>query len=581
MFCSNCGKEIAAGAKFCANCGAAVNGQPTPAEEPPKAPPPTAQREVPTVERMDTPNGNETENGGQPGKKKKGVPKKPLIIIAAVLVLIVGFGAVLSLFGDGSEPDSGSEGSKVQDWVEKIPLVPVNNELLSDETAEFLIENGTQTSYSEIASDYENADDPSKWFGMPMVDDAEYYAWGGGNIIRKNSETIYSLNLYPEPKIFSSFSSKSNGTNVISANPLVARNNAESKFYLLMCKNNNAYDILVTLPTDPTSHYSTWPILAYIVVPSKEYCGFLNETVPVEIISIPGESDTKGNFEAGNTETDYSQYAGIWASGDVGWIGGGQILDITVSGNTMTATFEHIASAPTSQLAEVSVSVPLSSISNGTVSTTFDNDNWGHSGTIALTFTQSGIVCDIKDVEGGEPYLTWGVSEATYLLIRDSGAHEKMIYDMDVYYEMFPEDSPQQTPTSNSTTASGILADLGMRSIEDFKFDCTPLNIMDLRTIREHPGDYTNRHFTMSYLVQVTDKGTTADGYTAYEIVQENSALLENYIPPMLLFDYRDDVYSPTISVGDYITPYMIFTGMQTIDGIDILGFALVTADKR
>ena len=118
MFCSHCGKEVAAGAKFCASCGAAVNSQSTPAAEPPKAPAPTAQREVPAVEQVGKPSGNTTGSGGQPEKKKKGVPKKPLIIVAAVLVLIVGFGAVLSLFGDGSEPDSGSKGSNGLDWVE-------------------------------------------------------------------------------------------------------------------------------------------------------------------------------------------------------------------------------------------------------------------------------------------------------------------------------------------------------------------------------------------------------------------------------------------------------------------------------
>lgn len=63
-----------------------------------------------------------TGSGGQPEKKKKGVPKKPLIIVAAVLVLIVGFGAVLSLFEGDSEPDSDSEGSNGLDWVEKFLL---------------------------------------------------------------------------------------------------------------------------------------------------------------------------------------------------------------------------------------------------------------------------------------------------------------------------------------------------------------------------------------------------------------------------------------------------------------------------
>ncbi len=132
MFCSHCGKEVAVGAKFCRNCGVAVNSQPMPAEERQKSPTqePVEERpevsavepmETPVVERTVRPSGNITGSGGQSGQtvRKKGVPK-PLIVVAAALVLFVGLGAVLSLFGDSSEPDSSLsdsslEGSTVSD----------------------------------------------------------------------------------------------------------------------------------------------------------------------------------------------------------------------------------------------------------------------------------------------------------------------------------------------------------------------------------------------------------------------------------------------------------------------------------
>ena len=92
MFCSHCGKEVTVGAKFCPNCGAAIENQPVPTEGQPKAP---------TVERAES----SIKSGTRPGKGKKRVPK-PLVIVVAALALFIGFGAVLNLLGDDNKPDS-------------------------------------------------------------------------------------------------------------------------------------------------------------------------------------------------------------------------------------------------------------------------------------------------------------------------------------------------------------------------------------------------------------------------------------------------------------------------------------------
>lgn len=445
MYCTNCGKEIADGVKFCTNCGAAVNNQtvtpPVVKLQDAPTPIPDIQPEVPAVEKMGDSGENIAKSGNQPEKKKMTVPKKPLIIAAAVLVLIVGFGAILSLFGGGSESDSDIEVSDGLDWVEKIPLVAVNNETLSNETAEFFANYWKESIYPELEAEFTSNTpmSPDKWFGMPVIDDAQYYAWGGGYFVRKNSETVYALTLYTgsEQKAFSSFSvTAASGDKVFSATPLIVKNTL-SGMYLLICKNNNSYNILMAIPSDPTSHYSTWPIAAYIVVSNKEYCGFLNGDVPVEVVSIPSES---GSGDSGVTDigTAYSQYTGTWAVSDIGWIYGGQILDIAVNGDSMSVEYSEIQSAPASRVASVSKTIPISEIQDNVVTTSFEDDGWGHSGTMSLTFTADAIICEIKDIQEHQP-AQWGVIEGKFLLVRNDAAHEAMEYEPGEYEKMFPD----------------------------------------------------------------------------------------------------------------------------------------------
>lgn len=117
MFCSHCGKEVTVGAKFCPNCGAAIENQSAPTEGQPKAP---------TVEQPGNPIKKLIAGNGWSGKGKKRIPK-PLIIVAAVLVLFIGFGAILNLFGDSDKPNSDpSESQTAQESV--VPYREFNGE---------------------------------------------------------------------------------------------------------------------------------------------------------------------------------------------------------------------------------------------------------------------------------------------------------------------------------------------------------------------------------------------------------------------------------------------------------------------
>lgn len=127
MFCSHCGKEVTVGAKFCPNCGAAIENQPAPTEGQPKAP---------TVEQTKNPIRSEAKSG----KGKRGAPK-PLVIVATVLVLFIGLGAVLNLFGDDNKPDSVPNESQTQ---------PVESQVQPSETQ---MPQGIEESYREYNSD--------------------------------------------------------------------------------------------------------------------------------------------------------------------------------------------------------------------------------------------------------------------------------------------------------------------------------------------------------------------------------------------------------------------------------------------
>lgn len=307
MFCSHCGKEVAAGAKFCANCGAAVNSQPTPAAEPPKAPPPTAQREVPTVEQVGTPIGNGTGNGGQP-KKKKGVPK-PLIIVAAVLVLFVGFGAVLSLSGGGSEPDSDSgEESEIisassgdnggnrdnsedtvapvvtpspPEWIGEIPeqlgRFPSIGDI-SDNYNYLSLETHRTASYDEL----KNTIGPYfEYFGAPDNDEIQYYQNSTDFFGIINDQRIYEL--WVENQVDCQVASQHHPVH----RPLIVKN--DTGIYYLLYKLENCYVIYVTEPADPAAPYLTWDVLYEIRVANENYCDLLNGRQPLEKVGIPEE----------------------------------------------------------------------------------------------------------------------------------------------------------------------------------------------------------------------------------------------------------------------------------------------------
>lgn len=93
MFCVNCGKELKDGAKFCSGCGAKqeiVDAAPEIKEEPApivEEPAPVAEESAPVVEEP-APVAEEPAPVAEEPKKKKGMGKKILISVAAVVAVL-------------------------------------------------------------------------------------------------------------------------------------------------------------------------------------------------------------------------------------------------------------------------------------------------------------------------------------------------------------------------------------------------------------------------------------------------------------------------------------------------------------
>ena len=229
---------------------------------------------------------------------------------------------------------------------------------------------------------------------------------------------------------------------------------------------------------------------------------------------------------------------------------------------------------------------------SGTISISTANISLQDSAVLYITLSYEGSVsydCEPSNVIT----LSWGQFDYSgtvplYITAKQNGTARIRIYETH-----YPDNYLTVNVTVNNhvsvdtSTASGILASMGMTE-EQFRAYCQPLKrdiasststiICDLR---DYPANYVGecyRFVTTSgnqLGIEISTKGQSSDGYITYISIPN-----EDWQGYILLFDMRDDTYSPTISIGDEIYPYMIFTGVQTINGIDFVCFWLISVDK-
>ena len=295
------------------------------------------------------------------------------------------------------------------------------------------------------------------------------------------------------------------------------------------------------------------------------------------------------------TQNDFASYAGTWAEEGIGWEYGGMIMDVECTDETIKVTLSYTQRAPTSRIAEITIEEKISNIKDGVLVAELVEDGWGNKSTVQINlFIPDLIQCRVVEVVPDQ-LASWGFYEGLFELYRNDSAHESMFYVIGDYYELYPEEAPdywtEAELTYDSSKASGILATLGM-SEQEFRESCQPLfwgssnKIICTKDLREYPANYIGQHFYFSYSSQ--DKSgnyksekleifakEVSDGYTAYEIYSLYEG--KDYI---IIFDLRDDVYSPTISMGDYICPYLIFLGIETIGNFDCLCFSMISVEK-
>ena len=278
----------------------------------------------------------------------------------------------------------------------------------------------------------------------------------------------------------------------------------------------------------------------------------------------------------GGGSFDITPYDGTyWTLQGTDWAKGGYILriDKDESAGKVVFTMEYLRGDPRPQHTKVSVAKKLSELSGNEVELYFDSDSWGKSGDIKLVFLDDKIEYTISNVKEPDGGANWGfVNDKGTLVPNDNPESEVRIHN-DKYLKKV-----QVTPARS--TASGILSQLGMTR-EQFKSSCIRIGKyrgtyaeVAFSDLLKYPNNYKGMHFRPNQAAEVFGKDTSADGYIVYHCLPNGNGWYEK--EHLLIFDMRDDVQSPNISRGMYIEPYMIFTGIQTIDGIDYMKFNLI-----
>lgn len=309
--------------------------------------------------------------------------------------------------------------------------------------------------------------------------------------------------------------------------------------------------------------------------------------------------ETLSTEPSATSELNISSYVGTWSEDGLSWETGGFLLDLSAENGILTAYLLLTGDAPSSKLAEVEEVFALSSIDNSKISANFENDNWGNSGTMTLEFLDKKILCTLSNVTytGEGDFAMWGLYDCEVELVRNNNAHDDLSYTMDDYYELYPEEKPTEQPVYDTSKASGILASKGMTE-QEFRNSCQPLSlsgsdneILTMTNLREYPSSYTGQFFYISgdsynnnndssgtyynpKSIEIDYKGTDSD-VIYYMIYPEY-----DWHEDVIIYDLRDDVYSPTITPGDYICPYLIFGGVATSNGTDYVCFFLISVDK-
>lgn len=306
-------------------------------------------------------------------------------------------------------------------------------------------------------------------------------------------------------------------------------------------------------------------------------------------------------------QSDYSSYAGTWAEEGLGWELGGLLMDVEVANKVISIKCAFTQSAPDSRVAEIAMDIAADDIKENSVICEYADDGWGNSGKLKIQFNGDNVECSFLDIkESADEIPIWGFFEETYKLIKNDNAHDDLVYTMADYYALYPEENPDNWQEPQPSTASGILAQLNMTENE-FRASCIFLTRdsetengyreqyphVSIEELIAYPNQYIGAHFVaisdfakhidniiagdMSISkFEVVSKGTK-DGYFSYLAPIDANGVWSDSDMYVGIYDFRDDPYSPNITEGDEITPYMIFIGLEN----DIPAFQMISVDVQ
>ena len=293
-------------------------------------------------------------------------------------------------------------------------------------------------------------------------------------------------------------------------------------------------------------------------------------------------SNVLSTTEATISAFDYSAFNGIWAEESVGLGEGGMIMEFNADEHTIIIKLSHAFSVDSMLNASTRIEFDVSSIEDTLLESDF-TDSYGNTGRVSISLAEKDVVqCTISEFVGAYKAY-WGLFGGVYTLYRNDHAYDNM-------NRTDGDNTPIATeplPANNNITASDILADRNMTE-ESFRASCKelvaarviihssgkivyPENYFGL--LRENPNQYVGEHYVIreenEFDFHCDIKDIDSNGYIYYCDTDED----------VIIVDLRDDPLSPNILEGENITPYVIFTGVELLNGTDYLVFAMISFD--
>ena len=277
----------------------------------------------------------------------------------------------------------------------------------------------------------------------------------------------------------------------------------------------------------------------------------------------------------GGKSFDINQYIDTcWTQENTDWSKKGYILHVYQEGDKVLFNLSYLRGEPNPKHTNTIAVKKLSEITSNKIDLYFTNDSWGKSGDIKLVFNGDKIEYTISNVKGGED-ANWGFINDKGTLVKNMNAESEL--QMHNNNNAKPAEPVQ---TSTKDTSSRILASIGMTEAQ-FKNSCgriaygqgnEPTFVATYHDLFHNPNKYVNAYCYADSL-EVQEKSTSTDGYPMYIL---------DYIGSykFLVFDMRDDPYSPNIVVRDRIKPYMIFKGVRQMGGTELITFFLIAVGK-